>query len=153
MLNPFPAASALLLLVAAPAAGADSGARDRPGAMVAMQQMVIQVPRMTVTRTTMITRTPRAPTMMVERKADDCIRLDKIVGFMVTQRDSIELLLTDGGRLRARLGSDCPALDFYRGAYVKPHKDGRMCVKRDAIRSRSGGTCFVEGFRKLVPAR
>ncbi|MCW3836385.1 hypothetical protein ACFQ1E_10835 [Sphingomonas canadensis] len=145
-------ASALAALLAVPAAAPAS-----PGGWgVTTQQMVIHVPRMTVTRTTIVTRSfPRRPPPMVftERKADDCVKLDKIVGFAVSPGDTIELMLSDGKRLRARLGSNCPALGFYSGFYVRPHKDGKMCAKRDSIRSRSGGTCSIDSFRALVPAR
>ncbi len=145
------------MLFAVPSAAPEPRAQAPSGATVTLQQVVIQVPRMTVTRTAVITRMPpRAPSPpppLVERKADDCVKLDRIVGFSVNQGDSIELLINDGSRLRAKLGSNCPALGFYSGFYVKPHQDGRMCARRDTIRSRSGGTCSIDAFRRLVPAR
>ena len=36
------------------------------------------------------------------------------------------------------------------GFYLQP-QDDRLCVRRDAIHSRMGGSCTIEQFRKLVP--
>ena len=55
--------------------------------------------------------------------------------------------------MRARLQDECPALDYYRGFYVRPQPDGRICADRDAIRTRSGGDCGIDRFRRLVPAK
>jgi len=156
MLKPFLASAAALALLAAPAAliAHSTGTPLAPGEA---QHYVIHVPRITITTTTIVTarRTapPPPPAPMVERKAKDCIRTQRIVAFAVTERDSVDLMLSDGTRMRAKLGSKCPALDFYSGIYIRPNPDGKMCVNRDTIRSRSGGSCEIQGFRTLVPAR
>lgn len=122
------------------------------------QHYVIHVPRMTITTTTTIVRSrpvappPPAPPM-VEKKADDCIRMQRVVGFAVTQRDSVDLVMNDGSRMRAKLANNCPSLGFYSGFYVRPNPDGKMCVDRDTIRARSGGSCSISAFKKLVPAK
>jgi hypothetical protein len=41
-------------------------------------------------------------------------------------------------------------LDFYGQLYLLPN-DGRICARRDSIRSRVGGSCRIEKFRTLVP--
>lgn len=88
-----------------------------------------------------------------EKKAPRCIPLKSLAGASVTRRDSVDLMLRGGTRLRAKLEDDCPALDFYEGFYIKPTQDGKMCAERDMIHSRSGGQCEISRFRTLVPDR
>ena len=159
MVKPLLVSAAAFALLAVPAALVARGP-DRAGEVAAgdLQHYVIHVPRITSTTTTVVTRSrapappPPAPPM-VERKADDCIRMQRVVGFAVTRRDSVDLIMNDGTRMRARLGNNCPALGFYSGFYVRPNADGKMCVNRDTIRSRSGGTCSISAFKTLVPAK
>ena len=90
------------------------------------------------------------PLKWKERKGKKCVAVAALAGASVTQEDSVDLRMRDGSRLRARLESSCPALDFYSGFYLKPTKDGRICADRDTIYSRSGGHCEITAFRKLV---
>jgi hypothetical protein len=151
MLNtPFAAAS-LLLFLAAPGGSTEPPDWARAIELFQQQHVTIHVPRVTMT-TTIIMRSP-VPVPMVEKKADDCVKLDRIAGYSVNRRDSIDLLLSDGKLLRVKLGDDCPALGFYSGFYVKPTKDKKLCAGRDNLRSRSGRSCSVENFRSLVPAK
>jgi hypothetical protein len=151
MLNPLFAASGLMLLLAAPAAPEPRAWHD---AVAMLQQHVsIHVPRiMVTTRTTIIVRQPRLPPV-IEKKASDCVKLEKIEGFTVNTTDSVDLVLNDGSLLRAKLGSECPALGFYRGFYLKPTEDKKLCAGRDTLRSRSGRACAIQAFRTLVAAR
>jgi hypothetical protein len=155
MPNPLVAASSLLLLAAAPAAVPDA-APDWTAVTALLQQqqqrVTIQVPRVTVTSTTIILRS-RAPAV-TEKKAKDCVKIEDISGFAgVNTPDSVDLVLRNGSLLRARLGRDCPALGFYSGFYVKTNADKKICVNRDAFRSRSGRSCDVEAFKTLVLQR
>lgn len=151
MLNPLIVASGLMLLLAAPAPAPEPLAWAE--AVSAMQERVtIHVPRVTVTTTTVILRAPRAPAL-IEKPAEDCVKVEKLAGFTVNRFDSVDLVLKDGSLLRAKLGADCPALGFYSGFYVKPNKDKKICAKRDAFRSRSGRACAIQDFASLVPAR
>jgi hypothetical protein len=153
MLNPLIAASGILLLFAAPASPPEPLDWDVAASLLQQQQRItIHVPRLTVTRATIVVRTPR-PAALVEKKADDCVKMEDLAGFSVNRFDSVDLVLKNGSLLRAKLGNDCPALDFYRGFYVKVNKDKKMCAKRDAIRSRSGRQCPLQSFASLVPAR
>lgn len=88
-----------------------------------------------------------------EKKAPRCIPVKSLAGASVTTRDSVDLVLRGGTRMRAKLEDDCPALDFYDGFYMKPTQDGQMCAERDMIHSRSGGQCAISRFRTLVPDR
>lgn len=94
-----------------------------------------------------------SPIKWRERKAPRCIPIRSLAGASVVEADSVDLLLRGGQRLRAKLEDDCPALDFYRGFYLKPTTDGKMCADRDMIHSRSGAQCEIARFRTLVPDR
>ena len=158
MLNPMFAASAMMLFFFAPEGALEARPLDWATAVQQAQNLVIHVPRVTVTRATIVTRSmpapppPRMPMMFIEKKADDCIKMEAIRGFSVSRGDSVDLMLRDGRLLRAKLGKNCPALGFYSGFYVKATPDKKMCAGRDAIRSRSGRQCGIEAFRSLVPA-
>lgn len=160
MANPFPAILASLLLLAGPAvATAPEGVRagEAPGwdkLSGAMQHVTIHVPRVTMTTTIIATAVPLPPRMTYrEKKADECIKTEKVVGFAVQANDSVDFILESGKRLRAKLGASCRVLGFYTGLYVKPHPDGKMCVGRDRLRSRSGTSCGIEEFRHLIPVK
>lgn len=88
-----------------------------------------------------------------ETKGPRCVPLETIAGAATVDPERLDLLLDDGTRLRARLGSACLALDFYRGLYVKANADGQICARRDALRSRSGDACRIEAFRRLKRKR
>ena len=120
------------------------------------QRMIIRVPRLPVGR--MPSTGPRAaaalpPIRWVEKKTDKCIPVISLAAAAVAGSDSVDLLLNGGKRLRARFGSECPALDFYSGFYVKMPADGKICASRDSFRARSGGECRIKSFRALVPAK
>jgi hypothetical protein len=166
MPNPTFATPLLMMLLAGPAvapaaAPAPVAPPDWNRAVALAQHITIHVPRVTVTRTTTIITRPAAPDaarappppMFREKKADNCVKMKKVVGFSVTTNDAIDLVLDDGTRLRARLASDCRALGFYSGFYVKPNPDGKICTKRDLLRSRMGKGCAIGQFSKLIPVR
>jgi len=85
-----------------------------------------------------------------EKRGPRCVAAAAIAGAMLSGRSSVDFVLRDRTRLRARLDSDCPALDFYDGFYVQP-EDHRLCMRRDVISSRMGGSCRIERFRLLIP--
>lgn len=154
MLNSLLSAPSLLLLIAAsPALPSWDAAKAMLQQQQARQQQVtIHVPRVTTTTTTIILRAPSRPPM-VEKNASDCVKVEKIAGFAVTERSSVDLVLTNGSVLRAKFGNECPALGFYTGFYVKAADDRRICANRDSFRSRSGKACNVRAFKRLVPAQ
>ena len=90
-----------------------------------------------------------------ETKGPRCVQPQSISGAAQLGQRSVDLLLRNGSRLRARLGSSCPALDYYDGFYITPGKDGLICADRESIRSRAGGECEIDVFRSLhaVPIR
>lgn len=151
MLNSTFAAAPMLLLLAAPAPSPEPPDWVRAIGLMQQQHVTVHVPRVTMT-TTIIMRSP-VPVPIREKKADNCVKIDKIAGFAVNRGNSIDLLLNDGKLLRVNLGDDCPALGFYSGFYVKPNKDQKICAGRDAFRSRSGRSCSIQAFRSLVPVK
>ena len=93
---------------------------------------------------------PPAPFEWEERKGPKCLPSAAITGAVLSGRSSIDFLLVNHGRIRARMDEDCTALDFYGGFYLQP-KDDNVCADRDEIRSRMGGSCRIDKFRLLVP--
>lgn len=113
------------------------------------------VSRITVEQTTIfripVRRHPNAP--MIEWREDKgpkCLPVGAIAGAMLAGPGSIDFVLRDRQRIRAKVDADCTALDFYAGFYVQP-EDTRLCAKRDAIRSRMGASCAIRKFRTLQP--
>ena len=86
----------------------------------------------------------------VERKGPKCLPADALQRAMLSGPQQVDFVLANHSRVRAQLDENCPALDFYGGFYLQV-QDGRLCVRRDAIHSRMGGSCTIEKFRQLVP--
>lgn len=86
-----------------------------------------------------------------EGRGPKCVPAKSIVGATLLGQNSVDLILLDNSRIRARLERSCPALDYYYGFYIRPHTDGRVCADRDQIRSRMGGACGIDQFRSLRP--
>ena len=129
-------------------AGAEAQPPERPSVSV-RQQFIIRVqrgPRPPVPR-------GAAPIEWQERSGPRCVSASRIAGATLLGQNSVDLILRDSSRLRARLENSCPALDYYRGFYVNATADGRICADRDAIRSRAGGECQIDRFLTLRPQR
>jgi hypothetical protein len=88
-----------------------------------------------------------------ESRGPDCIPATRLIGATLLRQNSVDLILRDNSRVRARLQRSCPALDYYRGFYINATADGRICADRDSIRSRAGGECQIDTFRSLSPDR
>lgn len=150
MLNTPFAAAPLLLFLAAPGVPTEPPEWERARELFQQQHITVHVPRVTMTATIVVRSA--APSYK-EKRADDCVKINKIAGYAVNRANSIDLLLNDGKLLRVNLGDDCPALGFYSGFYVKPTKDEKICAGRDSFRSRSGRSCSIDKFRSLVPVK
>lgn len=84
-----------------------------------------------------------------EERGPRCVPARQIIHADHLGQESIDLVLRDETRIRARLERRCPALDYYYGFYVSPNRDGMICADRDQIRTRSGISCGIERFRVL----
>lgn len=133
-----------LLPALAGLAAAETAAGDQAVRRVTVREEVImRIP---------IRPRPGAKIEWREKRGPRCIPAAAIKGAMLSGRSTVDFVLRDRTRLRAKLDSDCPALDFYDGFYVQP-EDHRLCIRRDFIRSRMGGSCRIERFRELKPRR
>jgi hypothetical protein len=143
------AAALLLLLV--------GSAQDTPVARA-------QQGSLTVRHRQIIIRVPSGPPRAIapagaslikwrESRGPNCIAATRLIGATLLSQNSVDLILRDNSRVRARLQRTCPSLDYYRGFYINATADGRICADRDSIRSRAGGECQIDQFRALSPDR
>jgi hypothetical protein len=88
-----------------------------------------------------------------ESKGPKCVPARAIAGAALLSEKSVDLILRDRHRVRAKLDTSCPELDYYYGFYITPNADGQVCADRDIIRSRAGGQCGIERFRMLEARR
>ena len=114
-----------------------------------------QVVRRVVIQNEVIFRIPIRPRVSrpvewVERKGPKCIPANLLAGALLSGPSSIDFVLKNRQVVRAKMDSDCPALDFYGRLYLQPDDDF-ICAKREVIRSRVGGSCRIEKFKTLVP--
>jgi len=86
----------------------------------------------------------------VEHKGPKCIPAGAIRRVLLSGPTQVDFILESRTRIRAQFDEDCPALDFYAGVYLQT-ADDRLCVRRDAVQSRIGGSCMIERFKQLVP--
>ncbi len=85
-----------------------------------------------------------------EKRGPKCVPARQIVAATALSQKSVDLIMRDRTRVRAKLERSCPALDYYYGFYLSPAADGRICADRDSIRSRVGGECGIDRFRTLL---
>ncbi len=111
--------------------------------LIVEHQLIIRVP---------VSPQPPPQIQWMERKGPKCIATQEIRGAFLTASDHVDFLLAGRKVIRAELDEDCPALDFYAGFYLTSG-DGKICIRRDRIRSRIGGSCGIDAFRRLIPKR
>jgi hypothetical protein len=143
--------SAALLMLAAL-----GGVPAEPSAAAPIQFAQLTVRQQILVRVPVQLRPVRKPDPNVEwkeSKGPKCIAARSIAGATALRQKSFDLILRDRSRIRARLDRSCPALDYYYGFYISPDADGRICADRDSIRSRVGGECEIDAFRKLRPEK
>ncbi len=129
--------------------GAEAQAPPARPSVTVRQQFIIRVqrgPRVALP-------TGAAPITWQERRGPRCVSASRIAGATLLGQNSVDLILKDSSRIRARLEQRCPALDYYYGFYVNATEDGQICADRDVIRSRVGGQCQIDQFRTLRPVR
>ena len=122
--------------------GAEAPATVAVSRVVIRDEIILRVP--------VIRPRVDSPVLWVERKGPRCIRSDEVRAASLTNEGSIDFLMRNRRRIRAKMGSQCPTLDFYGGFYLQP-EDDRICAGREEIRNRIGGSCQIERFRMMVP--
>ena len=85
-----------------------------------------------------------------EKRMGDCLTVTNIAGVQVSN-NRLVLHLRDRRMVSARLERSCRARDFYSGFYLQNSTDGRLCIDRDTLQSRSGASCKLTRIRQLVP--
>jgi hypothetical protein len=123
-----------------------------PGGRITVrhQQIIVRLPRVAPSAAA------ASPTPLVawrEGRGVRCLPVRSLAGATSLGQHSVDLILRDNSRVRARLEQRCPALDYYRGFYIDTTADGRICAGRDFIRSRAGGECQIDRFLTLSPQR
>ena len=109
------------------------------------ERVVIRIPRLPQAR-----RTAEPTATWEEKKAPKCVSANILASGAITPSGDVDLIATDGRRLRAKLDDNCPTLNFYGGFYIRRASDGLVCAGRDALRSRSGARCEINRFRTLI---
>jgi hypothetical protein len=120
------------------------------------QRVVVRiVPQPSAARQNLLAEIPLRDNAMrfEERKKEKCVPLEGIAGVQTGSGNRLVLFLRDRRMLSVNLEKSCRARDFYAGFYVEKNKDGRLCVSRDKLQSRTGARCEVEVMRQLVPVR
>jgi hypothetical protein len=120
------------------------------------QRVVIRItPQPSAARQNLLAEMPQraATTRFEERGKEKCVPLEDIAGVQTGSGNRLVLFLRDRRMLSANLEKSCRARDFYSGFYVEKSKDGRLCVSRDKLQSRTGASCAVEVMRQLVEVR
>lgn len=92
------------------------------------------------------------PSRWIEKKGPKCIDGREVLAATLADESSIDFHLRDRRRIRAKMDSECPTLDFYGGFYLQP-EDERICARRDDIRNRIGASCRIERFRTMRRAK
>ena len=133
------AAAALLLLAAAAPAAAPSARPAQYGQSVMREQVIIRFRQF-----------PPTQVDWKEGKGPKCVPARAILAATLVGKSSVDFILRSRERVRAKLETSCPALDYYYGFYIRPSGDGQICADRDSVRSRMGGQCEIEKFRSLV---
>ena len=117
------------------------------------QRVVIRItPQRTTTRQQLLATLPRQEieTRFEERKMDKCVPVERIAGVQTGRGNRLLLFLNDKRIVTLSLEKACRARDFYSGFYLEKSEDGKLCVSRDKLKSRTGMKCEVERMRQLV---
>lgn len=91
------------------------------------------------------------PVRLEEGDNTDCVEISSVAGVQTGSGNRLIFYLRDQTMLSARLEKSCRARDFYSGFYVERGEDGKICVNRDKLQSRSGAKCELERMRELTP--
>jgi hypothetical protein len=126
--------------------------RSAPAEQVRIERrMTVRITPLGATRE-MLAALPEAPlaSRFRERKVGKCLSVAGIAGVQIGGDDRLMLFMRDQRMIGASLEKACRARDFYSGFYLERNGDGRLCVDRDMIHSRSGASCSLSRLRQLV---
>ena len=89
-------------------------------------------------------------TRIRERKIGKCVTNALIGGMTLRGESQLLLYLRDRRVVSATLERACQARDYYSGFYLTRNPDGKLCVNRDTLLSRSGANCKLKQLRELI---
>ncbi len=116
------------------------------------RRVVIRISPYRPSRRNMAADAPvRAPQKLEERKIGKCLKVDKIGTVRPTRDNRLLFYMRDQRLIAANLEKACSARDYYQGFYMEPSKDGKLCIERDKLQSRTGVKCELKRIRQLVP--
>lgn len=90
------------------------------------------------------------PMRYKEKKSGACVGIDDIAGIAPLRPNRLLIFMRDHRMLSASLERACDPDAFYLGAYVERSGDGRLCTGRDTLHARTGATCQISRFNRLV---
>ena len=148
--SPYPASS-----FDATPMGAFDATQSNPQIRIERRVIIRVSPRRSQARTNLTTTSDQrsTTTRFVEREMDSCVAVADIAGVQTGSGSRLLLFMRDSGMITVNLEKACRARDFYAGFYVEKSADGKLCVDRDKLQSRSGAKCEVERMRELVAVR
>jgi len=117
------------------------------------QQMTIRItPRTTTVRPNMLMDLPSREIgpRFVERRIGKCVAVSGISGVQPEGGQELIFYMRDRKIISAQLERSCRSRDFYSGFYLSRSSDGKLCVDRDTLQSRSGANCKLTRIRQLV---
>ena len=117
------------------------------------QRVIIRIsPRRTNNSNSLFSTLPRRSlnARYEEKKMEKCIPVSGIAAVQTGSGNQLLLFLRDRRIVKINLEKACRARDFYSGFYVERSKDGKLCVDRDKLQSRTGANCEVDRMRQLV---
>lgn len=119
------------------------------------QRVIIRIPTMRDGQRSGLMREknepPPAPALK-ETKGPKCLQLNRLRSASVSPENGVTMLVVPREQFRAHFGRACRPADFYAGFYIEPNKDGALCAGRDTLHARSGSTCEIVKFSRLVPS-
>lgn len=145
----------LTLLLPAGVAGAQEAAMAQPGwdslAQVRIEERVTIRVNPAPRRTALLFARPAEERPhMVEQRIGKCLPTSSIVGMKPEADNRLVLFTRNHQMISATLERSCRARDYYSGFYLARSGDGKLCVDRDVLLSRSGANCKVTRIRRLV---
>lgn len=117
------------------------------------QQMTIRIsPRPQPVRPNMLMDLPgrEVGPRFEERKMGKCLKVNGIAGVQPNGGSRLLLFMRDQRIVSADLERACRSRDFYSGFYLSRSNDGKLCVDRDTLLSRSGANCRLTRIRQLI---
>ena len=118
------------------------------------QRMIIRItPRAAVPMPDMFVGMPGGDggiPQFTERKIGNCLSIAGIASVRPDRANRLLLFMRDRRLVSAELDRSCRARDFYSGFLLERSDDGRICVDRDTLLSRSGMNCKLTRIRELI---